>query len=49
MLAARDIVAADPTTTELVRERLVDVLLLYATQLRITPPVTATEPMPLAA
>ncbi|MFJ7416364.1 hypothetical protein ACIQWZ_37025 [Streptomyces sp. NPDC098077] len=49
MLAARDIVAADPTTTELVREHLVDVLLPYATQLRITPPVTATEPMPLAA
>ncbi|MFD8957553.1 hypothetical protein ACFV0W_11515 [Streptomyces anulatus] len=49
MLAARDIVAVDPTTTELVRERLVDVLLPYATQLRITPPVTATEPMPLAA
>ncbi|RPK78172.1 MULTISPECIES: hypothetical protein [Streptomyces] len=49
MLAARDIVAVDPTTTELVRERLVDVLLPYAEQLRITPPVTATEPMPLAA
>ncbi|MEV6439839.1 hypothetical protein [Streptomyces anulatus] len=49
MLAARDIAAADPTATERVRERLVDILLPYAEQLRITPPVTATEPMPLAA
>ncbi|CAL9676128.1 hypothetical protein [Streptomyces sp. enrichment culture] len=48
MLAARDIAATDPTATELVRERLVDVLLPYATQLRITPP-TAAAPLPLAA
>ncbi|MCO8303588.1 hypothetical protein [Streptomyces sp. RKCA744] len=48
MLAARDIVATDPTATELVRERLVDVLLPYAAQLRITPPATAA-PLPLAA
>ncbi|MDX3170270.1 hypothetical protein PV736_27410 [Streptomyces scabiei] len=49
MLAARDIVATDPTVTELVRERLVDVLLPYAAQLRIAPPATAAEPLPLAA
>ncbi|MFJ3594640.1 hypothetical protein ACIPQJ_35485 [Streptomyces sp. NPDC090082] len=48
MLAARDIVAADPTATELVRERLVDVLLPYAAQLRITQP-TAAAPLPIAA
>ncbi|MEE1931430.1 hypothetical protein V1J52_25245 [Streptomyces sp. TRM 70351] len=48
MLAARDIVATDPTATELVRERLVDVLLPYAAQLRITPPAAAA-PLPLAA
>ncbi|MCX5278180.1 hypothetical protein [Streptomyces virginiae] len=36
MLAARDIAATDPTVTDLVRERLVDVLLPYAAQLRIT-------------
>ncbi|MDP9607796.1 hypothetical protein [Streptomyces demainii] len=48
MLAARDIAATDPTATELVRERLVDVLLPYAAQLRITPPATAA-PLPLAA
>ncbi|WNI27309.1 hypothetical protein [Streptomyces sp. ITFR-16] len=47
--AARDILAADPSITELVRERLVDVLLPYAAQLRIAPPVAATEPVPLAA
>jgi hypothetical protein len=49
MLAARDIVATDPTVIELVRERLVDVLLPYAAQLRITRPATAAEPLPLAA
>ncbi|ARI56846.1 hypothetical protein A6E92_31820 (plasmid) [Streptomyces sp. S8] len=49
MLAARDIAATDPTATELVRERLVDVLLPYATQLRITQPVAATALVPLAA
>ncbi|MDQ0408708.1 hypothetical protein ABVB69_35095 [Streptomyces sp. NPDC000349] len=48
LLAARDIVATDPTATELVRERLVDVLLPYAAQLRITPPAAAA-PLPLAA
>ncbi|MFI9080964.1 hypothetical protein ACIGW8_31600 [Streptomyces sioyaensis] len=47
MLAARDIAATDPTATELVRERLVDVLLPYAAQLRIAPP--AATPVPLAA
>ncbi|MBM7054277.1 hypothetical protein [Streptomyces durocortorensis] len=49
MLAARDIAATDPTATELVRERLVDVLLPYATQLRITRPAAATALAPLAA
>ncbi|MFJ2847019.1 hypothetical protein ACIPD2_36075 [Streptomyces griseofuscus] len=48
MLAARDILAADPTVTELVRERLVDVLLPYAAQLRITRPAAAA-PVPIAA
>ncbi|MDJ0465987.1 hypothetical protein [Streptomyces sp. H27-C3] len=48
MLAARDIVATDPTPTELVRERLVDVLLPYAAQLRLTGPAAAA-PLPLAA
>ncbi|MFE1519576.1 hypothetical protein ACFW9I_22600 [[Kitasatospora] papulosa] len=47
--AARDILAADPSITERVRERLVDVLLPYAAQLRIPPPVTATALVPLAA
>ncbi|MCZ1012658.1 hypothetical protein [Streptomyces lydicus] len=45
--AARDIVASDPSITAQVRERLVDVLLPYAAQLRIAPP--ATEPLPFAA
>lgn len=49
MLAARDIAATDPTIAAQVRERLVDVLLPYAAQLLIAPPVTATEPVPLAA
>ncbi|WP_432020263.1 hypothetical protein [Streptomyces sp. 1222.5] len=48
MLAARDILATDPTATEFVRERLVDVLLPYAAQLRITRPAAAA-PLPLAA
>ncbi|MEU3188664.1 hypothetical protein ABZ707_31375 [Streptomyces sp. NPDC006923] len=48
MLAARDITADDPTIAQRVRERLVDVLLPYAAQLRITPPTTATL-LPLAA
>jgi hypothetical protein len=48
-LAARDIVATDPIVTELVRERLVDVFLPYAAQLRITRPATAAESLPLAA
>ncbi|MEE6269146.1 hypothetical protein V2E29_26360 [Streptomyces diastatochromogenes] len=47
MLAARDITATDPTATDLVRERLVDVLLPYAAQLRMTPP--AAESLPIAA
>jgi hypothetical protein len=46
--AARDILAADPSITELVRERLVDVLLPYAAQLRIMPPAAATA-LPFAA
>jgi hypothetical protein len=46
--AARDILAADPSITELVRERLVDVLLPYAVQLRIASPAAAA-PLPLAA
>ncbi|GAA2330259.1 hypothetical protein Scani_34170 [Streptomyces caniferus] len=45
--AARDIVASDPSITARVRERLVDVLLPYAAQLRIARP--ATEPLPLVA
>ncbi|MFE6743883.1 hypothetical protein [Streptomyces tubercidicus] len=45
--AARDIVAADPSITARVRERLVDVLLPYAARLRIAPP--ATGPLPLVA
>ncbi|MFH9216142.1 hypothetical protein [Streptomyces globisporus] len=49
MLAARDILVTDPTATELVRERLVDVLLPYAAQLRITRPAAATALVPLAA
>ncbi|MEV7160258.1 hypothetical protein AB0N77_37570 [Streptomyces misionensis] len=48
MLAARDIVATDPTATELVRERLVDVLLPYAAQLRITRPAAAAS-LPIVA
>ncbi|WP_329182185.1 hypothetical protein OG754_40345 (plasmid) [Streptomyces decoyicus] len=47
LLAARDIASADPGIACFVRERLVDVLLPYAAQLRIAPP--ATEPLPLAA
>lgn len=47
MLAARDIVATDPTAIELVRERLVDVLLPYVAQLHIAPPAAA--PLPIAA
>ncbi|MEU0271852.1 hypothetical protein [Streptomyces sp. NPDC006307] len=41
MLAARDIAATDSTANELVRERLVDVLLPYAAQLCITRPAAA--------
>lgn len=47
MLAARDI-AADPVATEPVRERLVDVLIPYAAQLRIMPPAAAAA-LPVAA
>ncbi|MGY1503663.1 hypothetical protein ACW4TU_45105 (plasmid) [Streptomyces sp. QTS52] len=46
MLAARDIAAADPSIASFVRERLVDVLLPYAAQLRTAP---AAAPMPVAA
>ncbi|MEU9654378.1 MULTISPECIES: hypothetical protein [Streptomyces] len=46
--AALDIVADDPSIPSRVRERLVDVLLPYAAQLRITPPAAAA-PLPLAA
>ncbi|MFE4055578.1 hypothetical protein ACFXP3_04575 [Streptomyces sp. NPDC059096] len=53
MQAARDIVAADPSITALVRERLVDVLLPYAAQLgRPARPRTAApvvRALPLAA
>ncbi|MEU9108907.1 hypothetical protein AB0D54_32195 [Streptomyces xanthophaeus] len=49
MLAARDIAATDPTATGLVRERLVDVLLPYAAQLRITRRPAAAAALPLAA
>ncbi|MER7321848.1 MULTISPECIES: hypothetical protein [Streptomyces] len=49
MLAARDIVATDPAALELVRERLVDVLLPYAAQLRITRRPAAAAPLPIAA
>ncbi|MFI5621482.1 hypothetical protein [Streptomyces sp. NPDC051567] len=45
MLAARDILATDPSITERVRERLVDVLIPYATQLRIAPSATASLPI----
>lgn len=47
--AAMDIVTTDPTITALVRERLVDVLLPYAAQLRITQRPAAAAPLPLAA
>ncbi|MEU7553126.1 hypothetical protein AB0B01_12390 [Streptomyces sp. NPDC044571] len=49
MLAARDIAATDPTVTALVCERLVDVLLPYAAQLRITRRPAAAAHLPLAA
>ncbi|GGX29346.1 hypothetical protein [Streptomyces chryseus] len=47
--AARDILAADPSITELVRERLVDMLLPYATQLRIARRSVIAAPLPIAA
>lgn len=47
MLAARDIAADDPSIARFVRERLVDVLLPYAAQLRTAPSVAA--PLPVAA
>jgi hypothetical protein len=46
--AALDIVADDSSITIRVRERLVDVLLPYAAQLRITRPAAAA-PLPIAA
>ncbi|MYV42990.1 hypothetical protein GT030_30025 [Streptomyces sp. SID1328] len=45
--AAFDIRADDPSITTRVRERLVDVLLPYAAQLRTAPPAAA--PLPAAA
>ncbi|MFJ4343137.1 hypothetical protein [Streptomyces sp. NPDC088915] len=45
--AARDILAGDPSITVLVRERLADVLLPYAEQLRIAP--SAAAPLSIAA
>ncbi|MGW4597006.1 hypothetical protein ACWEOA_17115 [Streptomyces sp. NPDC004457] len=41
--AARDILADDPTITPRVRERLVDVLLPYAAQLRTAPQAAAAS------
>ncbi|MEU8764753.1 hypothetical protein [Streptomyces sp. NPDC048659] len=46
--AAEDILAGDPSITARVRERLVDVLLPYAVQLRIKRPAAAA-PVPRAA
>ncbi|MFJ1562507.1 hypothetical protein [Streptomyces mirabilis] len=46
-LAAADILADDPEIAVRVRERLVDVLLPYAAQLRIAP--SAVAPLPVAA
>ncbi|MEU1568617.1 hypothetical protein ABZ504_51475 [Streptomyces mirabilis] len=46
-LAAADILADDPEIAVRVRERLVDVLLPYAAQLRIAP--LAAAPLPVAA
>ncbi|MFI9176120.1 hypothetical protein [Streptomyces lincolnensis] len=43
--AAEDILAADPSITELVRERLVDALIPHAAQLRIAPPAAAVLPI----
>ncbi|MGW2770155.1 hypothetical protein [Streptomyces sp. NPDC001275] len=40
-----DIVRSDPAVTELVRERLVDLLLPYAAQMRIAPPTAASLPI----
>ncbi|MFJ3198568.1 hypothetical protein ACIPJQ_38755 [Streptomyces griseoviridis] len=46
--AALDIAADDPSITRFVRERLVDVLLPHAVQLRVTPPAAAA-PLSIAA
>lgn len=48
LMAAADIAADDPSIGFQVRERLVDVLLPYAGQLRITRPAVAAPP-PIAA
>ncbi|MFD5557827.1 hypothetical protein ACFWIA_28800 [Streptomyces sp. NPDC127068] len=40
--AARDILADDPSITTRIRERLADVLLPCATQLRIAPPIASS-------
>jgi hypothetical protein len=45
--AAADILATDPSITELVRERLVDALIPYAAQLCIAP--LAAAALPIAA
>lgn len=45
--AAEDILATDPSITELVRDRLVDALIPYAAQLHIEP--LAAAPLPIAA
>ncbi|MYS40642.1 hypothetical protein GTY23_05150 [Streptomyces sp. SID5998] len=47
LMAASDIAADDPSITSRIRERLVDVLLPYAAQLRTAPPAAA--PLPIAA
>ncbi|MGI5485097.1 hypothetical protein [Streptomyces lavendofoliae] len=47
--AAQDILAADPSITALVRERLVDMLLPHATQLRIARRLATAAPLPIAA
>ncbi|MGA5363943.1 hypothetical protein [Streptomyces purpurascens] len=43
--AAEDILAADPSITELVRERLVDALIPHAAQLHVASPAAAHLPV----
>ncbi|MEV5620361.1 hypothetical protein [Streptomyces bacillaris] len=47
--ASRNILAVDSSITELVRERLVDVLLPYARRLRIPRRSAVADHLPLAA